>query len=427
MSHEATNWAIKQRGLKPAAKIVLWHLCDRFNPDMGCFPSQETLANDCELSRSSLNNQLEELEARGLIARERKRGAGGKQQRTRYRLGFEEGFDAEKPCPEIGHGKDGETESKNGGEPSPKNGDNRVQNLDSNPVREPVREPVSEREGAQARDDANGERETKAGPETVTGAGPGAGPGTAAFTKRVQRLVSGDGYHGGEWPKWAKSSLGYIEKMFTALDEEDRLEAERWRDACLAKWKAQGVRTPMPIGNYLRDKAWQTLTAAEMTRAVAATSRAKSGEGGDPMKPEGWVTGYGPAWASQMFLVLMAGPDMPDDAPTGSMWLSSQLNRHWPKLRDVRQLADMRGGMVVSVKARQSADSMEFVVRDTALFDAWRDEFDARGWPMFKVPDGMNGAYFPKGGPEGLAEWSASAEGASAQHDSMKAANGATR
>ena len=40
MSHEATTWAIRQRGLKPTTKIVLWHLCDRFNPDFGCFPSQ---------------------------------------------------------------------------------------------------------------------------------------------------------------------------------------------------------------------------------------------------------------------------------------------------------------------------------------------------------------------------------------------------
>ena len=44
MSHAATNWAIQQRGLKPTTKIVLWHLCDRFNPDFGCFPSQEQLA-----------------------------------------------------------------------------------------------------------------------------------------------------------------------------------------------------------------------------------------------------------------------------------------------------------------------------------------------------------------------------------------------
>ncbi len=39
MSHRATNWAIQQRGLPPAAKLVLWHLCDRHNPDFGCFPS----------------------------------------------------------------------------------------------------------------------------------------------------------------------------------------------------------------------------------------------------------------------------------------------------------------------------------------------------------------------------------------------------
>jgi DNA-binding transcriptional MocR family regulator len=69
MSHAATNWAIQQRGLKPAAKIVLWHLCDRFNPDYGCFPSQARLAEDCEISRATLNRHLDDLEAAGLIRR----------------------------------------------------------------------------------------------------------------------------------------------------------------------------------------------------------------------------------------------------------------------------------------------------------------------------------------------------------------------
>ena len=69
MSHEATNWAIKQRGLKPTTKIVLWHLCDRFNPDYGCFPSQERLAHDCEISRSTLNEHLGRLEMAGLLRR----------------------------------------------------------------------------------------------------------------------------------------------------------------------------------------------------------------------------------------------------------------------------------------------------------------------------------------------------------------------
>ena len=66
MSHEATNWAIKQRGLKPTTKIVLWHLCDRFNPDYGCFPSQDRLAHDCEISRSTLNDHIGQLQAAGL-------------------------------------------------------------------------------------------------------------------------------------------------------------------------------------------------------------------------------------------------------------------------------------------------------------------------------------------------------------------------
>ena len=58
MSHRATIWAIQQRGLKPATKIVLWFLCDRHNPDFGCFPTQARLAEDAEMSISALNEHL---------------------------------------------------------------------------------------------------------------------------------------------------------------------------------------------------------------------------------------------------------------------------------------------------------------------------------------------------------------------------------
>ncbi len=67
MSHQGTNWAILQRGLKPTTRIVLWHLCDRYNPDYGCFPSQERLAYDCEISRSTLNLHLIRLETAKLL------------------------------------------------------------------------------------------------------------------------------------------------------------------------------------------------------------------------------------------------------------------------------------------------------------------------------------------------------------------------
>jgi DNA-binding transcriptional ArsR family regulator len=112
MSHAATHWAIQQRGLAPATKLVLWFLADRHNPDFGCFPSQEQLAHDCEMSRASVNRHLDELEARGLIRRERRVDPQTRRQRpTRYRLAFEAGFAVEpaagpapEPCPEMRHG-----------------------------------------------------------------------------------------------------------------------------------------------------------------------------------------------------------------------------------------------------------------------------------------------------------------------------------
>lgn len=166
MSHKATNWAIEQRGLKPTAKVVLFHLADRHNPDNGCFPSQERLAADCEISRSSLNKQLAVLEARGLLRRIQRRSETTKRQlSTRYVFPFEDGFDdvppaptpvedkpkdpapqlgLELPCPDSGHGAVSSFDAK----PCPENDESRVQNLDTNLVREPLREPCVCGDGA---------------------------------------------------------------------------------------------------------------------------------------------------------------------------------------------------------------------------------------------------------------------------------------
>lgn len=130
MSHKATNWAIQQRGLSPVTKLVLWYLCDRHNPDFGCFPSQDQLAADAEISRASLNTHLEKLETAGLIRRHRRHSEDTHRRKsTRYILAFEDDFDCE-PCPESGHGKPQK--------PCPDFGKSHVQNLDTNLVREPV-------------------------------------------------------------------------------------------------------------------------------------------------------------------------------------------------------------------------------------------------------------------------------------------------
>ena len=167
MSHKATVWAIQQRGLKPATKIVLWFLCDRHNPDFGCFPTQARLADDAEMSISALNEHLAKLQELRLIHRVRAQDPHThKRLATRYILGFEDGFPPE-PTPETGDGFAG-TEEEQGGDPTPDSGhgaisgfsvkpspdfaQSHLRNPEINLVREPLCKPVKEEEDAQARD-----------------------------------------------------------------------------------------------------------------------------------------------------------------------------------------------------------------------------------------------------------------------------------
>ena len=148
MSHKATVWAIQQRGLKPATKIVLWFLCDRHNPDFGCFPTQARLADDAEMSISALNEHLAKLQDLRLIHRVRSQDPHThKRLATRYILGFEDGFPPE-PTPDSGHGAISGFPAK----PSPDFAQSHLRNPEINLVREPLSKPVKEEEDAQTRD-----------------------------------------------------------------------------------------------------------------------------------------------------------------------------------------------------------------------------------------------------------------------------------
>ena len=166
MSHAATNRAILQRGLKPATKIVLWFLCDRHNPDFGCFPTQARLAEDAEMSISALNDHLATLEDLGLIHRIRAHDPHSHRRLpTRYILGFEQGF-PQKPTAESGDGfveiiEENDTPSPESPDgaisgfpagPAPDFAQSHLRNPEYNLVREPLTKPVKEEEDAQARE-----------------------------------------------------------------------------------------------------------------------------------------------------------------------------------------------------------------------------------------------------------------------------------
>lgn len=148
MSHVATNWAIQQRGLKPAAKLVLLQLADCHNKHTGdCYPSQARLAYDCEMSRATVNRHLDKLEADGLIKRlKRFNPQTRKQESTLYILAIN-GPISDATAIE-GDGKTvSQTETRPVSQKSPnpclKNGESRVSKCDTNLGKEPGKEPCN--------------------------------------------------------------------------------------------------------------------------------------------------------------------------------------------------------------------------------------------------------------------------------------------
>ena len=80
MSHYMTALAMKQVGLKPATKIVLYWIADHHNGETGqCNPSISRLAKCCEMSRRSVEAHISTLEDKGLVSRRSmRRDQGGK-------------------------------------------------------------------------------------------------------------------------------------------------------------------------------------------------------------------------------------------------------------------------------------------------------------------------------------------------------------
>ena len=87
MSHYMTALAMKQTGLKPAAKIVLYWLADHYNQSTGeCFPSHKRLAELCEMTDRSVRLHLDQLAEAGLISVVKRTRDNGSQTSNSYHL-----------------------------------------------------------------------------------------------------------------------------------------------------------------------------------------------------------------------------------------------------------------------------------------------------------------------------------------------------
>lgn len=82
MSHQASYWAKKVRGLRWAERMVLGNLADHANGEGRAWPSVATIAGEEGIGQSTVKRALRGLEARGLIRPERP--GGGRKATTVY-------------------------------------------------------------------------------------------------------------------------------------------------------------------------------------------------------------------------------------------------------------------------------------------------------------------------------------------------------
>lgn len=88
MSVQALSCAFAIRGISSSEKLVLLALANFSNDKMECWPSQERLAADTELSGRTVWSALAGLEAKGLLSREKRNRPDGTRSTDRFTLHF---------------------------------------------------------------------------------------------------------------------------------------------------------------------------------------------------------------------------------------------------------------------------------------------------------------------------------------------------
>lgn len=378
MSHKATNWAIQQRGLKPATKLLLWFLADCHNPALGCFPSQEYLAENAEMSRSTVNLHLQKLEEMKLIERVQNWDNKNKKQLpTSYILALEN----TKAVSENRTRDELKAESEKQAKPSPKNEQSRVRNSDTNLVSKPVKEPLS---SAQA--PSNEEREV----DLVV---------FEKITKVEKRnLLEAWGYFG----KFNGNEKN-IFKAFEKLSAPDRLIClEHIRiDAYKAAQKASGRTYATAFSTYLQSgtfDAEQVETALGRLR-VEAAARDKA-DNAIQLKQ------FGSAWFAHRLWQLKfgkrgvwkprAGFQKTQFAKTPEMFDGDVESAKW------RCLSDFPTRLMDEKQLAGNWQSFVQVAVGSAGWDAWNAWHETNGYPPLEPRRGYEWLWVPVPDPTGM-------------------------
>lgn len=178
------------------------------------------------------------------------------------------------------------------------------------------------------------------------------------------------------WPSYVSDSVPKAVSAALALTSEERdTAAERMADY-LASAKVGGRTVICTFAVYLSEKRWEKLPLP-----VAK-----------PQAPDDYAPPFGPVWGAFVFDRLLGA-------------------QHADHVDHLYRLARLGRGYRFGERFQSLKPLMEAVPVGTAVFGAWRSEFERRGWPWLPDPGDQRVVYFPAGGPERLGEFEAAVRG----------------
>nr|WP_250811642.1 helix-turn-helix domain-containing protein [Neorhizobium tomejilense] len=374
MSHKATNWAVTVRGISCAEARVLFHLSDCHNPVEGCFPSQEYLADACEIDERSVRRHLISLRSKGHINWTERRN-GKYRENNRYSLAFETGFRAADPddLPDNLSGSNIETSTGQNEQFEPDNSDVLNRTMESSKEK-PVIEPVilTEREGACA--------------------------GSTEDPKKIEREFL---RWWPSWPTYPNGSENATRRAWYELTPAQRAACISKTPAFIAAVKAsKGGSFTFPAV-YLNERAWERLEDPKDEIAPPTMHKAFSrpwtalflAEISKPMSTSGW-----PA------LTMFQRNQIRDPEEARKLERERKAKYGWPKAS-----AMVTDGKAVSVPPKLVAmsESFERMRRGDERYLRWQALHERMGWPWFPDAD-HEWFHFPAGEPEeAMAEFQA--------------------
>lgn len=399
----AWTWrhAVCASDLAPTTRHVLLTL-SMFMNEMGesCHPSIADICRYSGLDKKTVLKHLAAAREAGWVAVSQHGYRGQKWKRQEYAARWPE-RDEVAPCPpdEGGGAVPPPSEAEKVVELAPEGGGTEGSKVvddvhqDKSFQDSSITSPV-EREGAGARENGNSEDR-----------------------KRIERSFD---LAWREWPYGSVGSRPEAFKVWRNLTEEARAAARASISRWIAAYRAEGRKYLPALSTYLGEKLWENLPD-------------QVPEPAKPIEGKPW----GPHWAGVCHRDLLTVAPIPPPPPPSEFLrrlvdedsdagraerLRRQADYGWPAVKRWHEAAANRRSIAIAPQDVWLANLMEFVPLVSPVFEAWRAEYERRGWPWLPDPGGMKGVFFPAGGPEALDAFEAAIRGTGNDGDRCEAA-----